>query len=93
VLDLRTARFPLVNVSYTTPRPTRIYIGLVGLTTAPAQIAGPRQIHIGLTRLRDVSIVTYENGTVSVFADTDKRTGFRVMLLTNPTRLVVDVKH
>jgi len=93
VVDLRTARFPLINVAYTVPKPTRVYIGLVGLTTKPAQIAGPRQIHVGLTRLRDVSIVTYENGTVSVFADTDKRTGFRVMLLTNPTRLVVDVKH
>jgi hypothetical protein len=93
VLDLRTARFPLLTVSYTVPTPTRIHIGLTGLTTAPARIAGPRQIHIGLTRLRGVSIASYENGTVSVFADTSQRTGFRVMLLTNPTRLVVDVKH
>jgi hypothetical protein len=93
VVDLRTASFPLVSVSYTTPRPTRVHIGLVGLTTAPARISGPRQIHVGLTRLRDVSIVAFENGTVSVFADTSKRTGFRVMLLTNPTRLVVDVRN
>lgn len=93
VVDLRTARFPLVSVSYTVPAPNRVHIGLTGLTTGPAQIAGPRQIHVGLTRLRDVSIVSYENGTVSVFADTSRRTGFRVMLLTNPTRLVVDVKH
>jgi hypothetical protein len=40
-----------------------------------------------------VSVVAHENGTVAVFADTSLRTGFRVMLLTNPTRLVVDVKH
>lgn len=93
VVDLRTARFPLINVAYTVPTPTRIYIGLVPVTTAPAQIAGPRQIHIGLTQLRSVSIVAHENGTVAVFADTNRRTGFRVMMLTNPTRLVVDVKH
>jgi hypothetical protein len=93
VLDLRTARFPLVSVSYTVPAPTRIHIGLTGQTTAPAQLGGPRQVHIGLTRLRAVSIVAYDNGTVSVFADTSLRTGFRVMLLTNPTRLVVDVQH
>jgi hypothetical protein len=93
VLDLRTARSPLVSVAYTVPAPTRVHIGLTGLTTAPARIAGPHQLHIGLTRLRAVSIVAHDNGTVAVFADTSRRTGFRVMLLTNPTRLVVDVKH
>jgi len=93
VLDLRTADFPLVTVAYTQIAPGRIYIGLVGLTTAPAQITGPRQIQIGLTQLRDVSIVPNENGTVSISANTDHRTGFRVMLLTNPTRLVVDIQH
>ncbi|MFC0529465.1 AMIN-like domain-containing (lipo)protein [Phytohabitans kaempferiae] len=93
VLDLRTAAHPLVTVAYTRPAPNRVHIGLTGLTTAPARITGPRQIHIGLSRLRGVSVVAYENGTVSVFADTNRRTGFRVMLLTNPTRVVVDVRH
>jgi hypothetical protein len=93
VLDLRTARFPLLTVGYTVPVPTRVHIGLTGMTTAPAQIAGPRKVYIGLTRLRGVSIVAYDNGTVSVFADTSRRTGLRVMLLTNPTRLVVDIRH
>ncbi|GAA4467768.1 AMIN-like domain-containing (lipo)protein [Phytohabitans houttuyneae] len=93
VLDLRTARFPLMSVAYTVPTPTRLHIGLTGMTTAPAQIAGPRQVPIRLTRLRGASIVAYDNGTVSVFVDTDRRTAFRVMLLTNPTRLVVDVRH
>ncbi|BCB75469.1 hypothetical protein GCM10022251_29090 [Phytohabitans flavus] len=93
VLDLRGAKFPLVTVAYTRPAPTRIHIGLTAYTTAAAQVAGPRKLHIGLTRLRDVTIVTYENGTASVFADTSRRTAFRVMLLPNPTRLVVDVEH
>jgi hypothetical protein len=93
VVDLRTARFPLVTVAYTRPVPSRVHIGLTGLTTAPAQVSGPRRIRVGLTRLRGVSIVSYDNGTVSVFADTSRRTAFRVMLLTNPTRLVVDVRR
>lgn len=93
VLDLGTARFPLVSVSYTVPMPSRVHIGLTGLTTAPARIDGPREVPIGLSRLRGVSVVAYGNGTVSVFAGTSGRTAFRVMLLTEPTRLVVDVRH
>ena len=46
-----------------------------------------------LPQLRGVSFTVYDNGTVSAFVTTARRTGFRVMLLTSPTRLVVDVRH
>lgn len=93
VLDLRTARYPLISVAYTRPDPNRIHIGLTGLRASGAVVSGPHQIHIGLPQLRAVSFNVYENGTVSAFADTSRRTGFRVMLLTHPTRIVVDVAH
>jgi hypothetical protein len=93
VLDLRTARHPLVSVAYTRPDPKRIHIGLTGLRASGAVVSGPHEVHIGLPRLRSLSFAVYENGTVSAFADTSRRTGFRVMLLTHPTRIVVDVAH
>lgn len=93
VFDLSTATTPLLTVSYTAYAPSTIHIGFTGLTTQRGTVGGPNPLSIGLTQARSVSFNIYDNGTVSAFLTTDHRTGFRVMLLSNPTRLVVDVAH
>jgi hypothetical protein len=93
VLDLGTAATPLTTVSYTAYAPSTIHIGLTGATTARGSIAGPRGREFALRRLRGVSFAVYDNGTASAFVTTSRRTGLRVMLLANPTRIVVDIAH
>jgi hypothetical protein len=93
VLDLGTAGTPLTTVAYTRYSPSTIHIGLTGGTTARAVVAGPRTYAPGLARVRGVRIAVYDNGTASVFLTTNRRTAFRVLLLTHPTRIVVDVRH
>jgi hypothetical protein len=85
VFDLGTAKFPLIDVAYVRATPTRIFVGLTGMTTQVGSVSGQRP--------SNVTFNVHENGTVSGFIDTQARKGFRVMLLTNPTRLVVDVKR
>ena len=93
VFDLRGTDWPLLSVAYTRLSPTMIHVGFTGLTTRRAVVSGPRTVHIGLQQLKSVSFTVYENGTASAFVATASRDGFRVMLLKNPTRLVVDVAH
>lgn len=91
VFDLRTATTPLVFASYTVPRPNVITVGFVGLTTNPAVVSPPRVVHTGLSNLKGVSFSVYSNGSVTAWVETTRRHGFRVMLLSNPTRVVLDV--
>jgi hypothetical protein len=93
VFDLSTATTPLLTVSYTSYAPSTIHIGFTGLATQRGSVAGPNPVTIGLTQARSVSFNVYDNGTVSAFLSTHRRTGFRVMLLSSPTRVVVDVAH
>jgi hypothetical protein len=93
VIDLGLAAFPLVSVAYTMPNPTTVHVGLTAGTTQPGVVFGPNPVTVGLGQVRGVSFTVYDNGTVSAFITTDHRTGYRVMLLTNPTRLVIDVAH
>jgi hypothetical protein len=93
VFDLGTGTTPLITVAYTVPNPTTIFVGFTGLTTQPGTVAGPNPVRIGLTQPQSVSFNVYENGTVSAFITTRQRTGYRVMLLANPTRVVVDIAH
>jgi hypothetical protein len=83
VFDLRTAQHPLVSMAYVRAAPTRIHVGFTGLTTQRGVVTGPRPA--------SVSFKMYENGTVSALIDTKRRAGFRAMLLTHPTRVVVDI--
>ena len=91
VFDLDTARIPLVFVAYRVDSST-IVVGFSG-QNVPAVFGGPRHVAIGLPQLRGVDVSVYENGTASAFVTTASRRGFRVMTLTNPSRLVVDVRH
>ena len=91
VFELGYAAFPLVSVAYTRPDPTTVHVGLTAGTTTPGEVWGPNPVRVGLTQVRGVSFTVYENGTVSAFISTQHRTGYRVMLLSDPTRIVVDV--
>jgi hypothetical protein len=93
VLDLGTAGTPLITVGYTRYAPSTIHIGLTGLSTARGSVAPPLARPLTMHRLRGVSFRIYDNGTASAFVTTSRRTGFRVMLLADPTRIVVDVAH
>ncbi|WP_344404423.1 AMIN-like domain-containing (lipo)protein [Dactylosporangium fulvum] len=93
VFDLGTATAPLISVAYAVAAPTTIHVGFTAATTQPGAVAGPNPVPIGLTQARSVSFAVYDNGTVSAFVTTHHRTGYRVMLLTNPTRVVVDVAY
>jgi hypothetical protein len=93
VFDLETATTPLIGVGYTTPAPTTIAVILTAATTRRGVVAGPDPVPIGLTRARSVSFTVHDNGGVTAFLSTDHRTGYRVMLLADPTRVVVDIAH
>jgi len=91
VFDLGTARVPYVFVSYRRDTSTLV-VGFSG-QNVPAVVNGPRTVHVGLPQLRSVAWSVYSNGTASAFITTASRHGFRVMVLYQPTRLVVDVAY
>jgi hypothetical protein len=91
VFDLGTAEVPLVFVAYRTTTST-IVVGFSG-RNVPAVIRGPQTVDFGLPQLRRVSFTNYGNGTASAFVTTARRTGFRVTVLHQPTRLVVDIQN
>ena len=93
VFDLGTGTTPLISVAYTVPAPDTIHVGFTAATTQRGTVAGPNPVSIGLSQARSVSFNVYDNGTVSAFLVTRQRTGYRVMLLDNPTRVVVDIAH
>jgi hypothetical protein len=91
VFDLATSKVPLVFVSYRQTTST-IVVGFSG-QNVPAVVNGPRTVQFGLPQLKSLSWSVYENGTASAFVTTASRKGFRVMVLYQPTRLVVDVAY
>jgi hypothetical protein len=91
VFDLDTADVPLVFVAYR-QRTSTVTVGFSG-HNVPAVVAGPRTVQFGLPQLRSLSFSVYGNGTATAFVTTASRHGFRVMVLNQPTRLVVDVAY
>ena len=91
VFDLATAEPSLVFVGYRTTTST-LTVSFSG-RNVPAVISGPRTVHFGLPALCELSWQVYGNGTATAFVSTAHRHGFRVMVLHQPTRLVVDVAH
>ncbi|GAA3205759.1 hypothetical protein GCM10010532_027530 [Dactylosporangium siamense] len=93
VFDLATATTPLVTVAYTGPNPSTVFVGFTAATTQRGVVGGPNPAPVGLGQAKSVSFNVYDNGTVSAFITTGHRTGYRVLLLSNPTRVVVDIAH
>jgi hypothetical protein len=93
VFDLRSAQVPLGFVAYSRVNPTTITVGFTGQQPCCAVVSGPQTVQFGLRQLKSVSFSVYDNGTATAFVSTASRHGFRVMLLQQPTRLVVDVAY
>jgi hypothetical protein len=91
VFDLDTPAVPYTFVAYRLDTST-IVVGFSG-QNVPAVIGGPASVHFGLPQLRSLSWTNHGNGTATAFVTTASRHGFRVMVLANPTRLVVDVAY
>jgi hypothetical protein len=91
VFDLDTATLPDVFVAYRL-NTSIVVVGFSGLNV-PAVVNGPRTVQFGLPQLKSISWSVYDNGTASAFVTTASRHGFRVMVLDQPTRLVVDVAY
>jgi hypothetical protein len=92
VFDLRGTDVPLVSAGYVRGTASTINVGFTGLSLH-ATVSGPQTVRFGLPQLRGVSFTVYENGTVSARVTTTSRHGFRVMLLRQPTRVVLDVAY
>jgi hypothetical protein len=94
VFDIRGSAPPTVRAAYPGSGPA-IDVDLTGLGSpevAPhATFAGPASVHIGLAELRSVSFTVRGAGLMTARVDTAHRHGFRVMVLTSPTRVVLDV--
>ena len=54
---------------------------------------GPRRFTVGYPALREVAFAGDFEATVSIALGISHKSGFRVMTLSNPTRLVIDVAH
>jgi hypothetical protein len=91
VFDVGTSDVPLVFVAYRQNTST-IVVGFSG-QNVPAVVNGPLTVQFGLPELKSLSWSVYDNGTASAFVSTAGRHGFRVFVLTEPTRLVVDVSY
>ena len=73
---------------------------LVRLTPADAHDSnghptydGPHRFTVGYPALREVAFAGDFEATVSLALGISHKNGFRVMTLTNPTRIVVDIAH
>jgi hypothetical protein len=95
VFDMRGAQSSTLDVRYrgsgSTIRVT--FTGSGSPTTSPhASYSGPGTYRFGLTNLRSLAFTVVGAGIMTADLGTASRHGFRVMLLQNPTRVVVDVR-
>ncbi|MEV4515255.1 AMIN domain-containing protein [Dactylosporangium sp. NPDC049525] len=95
VFDMDGSQPPAVSVSYvgsgSTIRVT--FTGQGSPTQSPhASFAGPAAYTFGLPALRTLSFTVVGAGVMTADVGTARRGGFRVMLLQQPTRVVLDVQ-
>ena len=71
-----------------------LFTGNGSPTTSPhATHSGPATVPIGLTAIKSVSFTVIGAGLMTANVSTAARHGFRILVLTNPTRIVLDVAH
>jgi hypothetical protein len=96
VFDLAGSDLPTLRASYVGTGST-IDIGFTGLGSATVSphgtFSGPATVSFGLTELRSVSFTVIGAGLMSARVSTVARHGFRIMALTNPTRIALDVAY
>jgi hypothetical protein len=96
VFDMHGADLPYVEVAYAGSGST-IHVDFTGLgsdlVSPHASFSGPRTVRFGLPELESVSFEVHGAGLMTATVSTAHRHGFRVMLLHQPTRVVLDVKR
>jgi hypothetical protein len=95
VFDVRGSDPPTVSVSYVgTGSTIRLtFTGSGSPTQSPhASHSGPATYAFGLPALRTLSFTVVGAGVMTADVGTARRGGFRVMLLQQPTRVVLDVQ-
>jgi hypothetical protein len=94
VFDLAGSDLPTLGAHYVGGGST-IEIGFCGLgspTVSPhATHSGPATVSFGLTELRSVTFTVVGAGVMTARVETTNRHGFRILALTNPTRIALDV--
>lgn len=93
VLDVQGSAAPGISVRYAASDSSTLLVRLSATGSAPrASYVGPATTSFGYTGLRSVR-ATDEGSSLLFRVSTARRNGFRVMLLSSPTRVVVDVRH
>ncbi len=95
VFDLAGADLPTFRARYLSGGTIEIlFTGKGSATVSPhASFAGPATISYGLPELRGVTFHVIGAGMMTATVSTSARHGFRVLLLTAPTRLALDISY
>lgn len=93
VLDVQGSAAPGIAVRYAAADSSTLLVRLSAAGSTPrASFVGPATTSFGYPGLRSVRAAD-EGSSLLFRVSTARRNGFRVTLLTSPTRVVVDVKH
>jgi hypothetical protein len=93
VFDVRGTAKPGVVVRYV-PDSAVLLVKLSAVGSAPrASYGGPSPVTFGYPVLRSARLGEDTGGSLTFRVATTRRHGFRVIVLTSPTRVVVDVAH
>lgn len=96
VFDIGGRAVPGVRVAYL-PGGSQLDVTLLGSGTSSssphASYGGLRSLLVGLPALRQVNFAQVGAGVVTFRLQTAHARGFRVLTLTAPTRIVVDMRH
>jgi hypothetical protein len=93
VFDIAGADPATFGVRYLSGSTIRVgFCGLGSPARSPhASHSGPATVPIGLTAIRSVSFTVVGAGVMTADVSTAARHGFRILTLSNPTRVVLDV--
>ena len=96
VFDVRGTALPAFSVAYV-PGSSTIAVRFVALgsaTSSPhATYSGPSPIWVGYSALRSVRLYSVGGGVMTFRARNGVKHGFRVLVLRDPIRVVVDIRH
>jgi hypothetical protein len=96
VFDMAGTDLPVLRATYAGSTSTiqMTFTGRGSAVLSPhASFAGPQTVRFGLPELRSVSFTVVGAGLMTATVTTQARHGFRVLLLHQPTRVVLDVRH
>jgi hypothetical protein len=93
VFDMRDAGFPIIVAEYASASSSTINLTFEAIYRSRADYTGPPTVQFGMPELKSVTITPGVTGILNAQVSTAARHGFRVMLLQQPTRIVLDVAY